>query len=97
MTDGDRSCEVRVRHERKGGGIQNKIQWLECSSSNKSNTYVIVLCKVHISGLSLQQSGVESWQCALLSVERGLLVLNVPGLQETSGLGVRVGINNPGL
>ena len=31
--------------------------------------------------LSLQQSGVDSWQCALLSVERGLFALDVPGLQ----------------
>ena len=26
-------------------------------------------------------SGIETWQCALLSVERGLLALDVPGLQ----------------
>ena len=32
-------------------------------------------------GLSLQQSGVDSWQRALLSVERGLFALDVPGLQ----------------
>ena len=30
---------------------------------------------------SHQHSGVESWQRALLSVERGLLALDVPGLQ----------------
>ena len=31
--------------------------------------------------LSLQQSGVEFWQRVLLSVERSLLALDVPGLQ----------------
>ena len=32
-------------------------------------------------GLLLQQSGVDSWQCAFLSVESGLFALDVPGLQ----------------
>ena len=32
-------------------------------------------------GLPLQQSGVDSWQHALVSVERGLFALDVPGLQ----------------
>ena len=40
--------------------------------------------------LSLQQSGVDSWQHALLSLERSLLTLDVPRLQQTPGLGVRV-------
>ena len=31
--------------------------------------------------LSLQQSGVGSWQHALLSIERGLLVLDVHEIQ----------------
>ena len=48
-------------------------------------------------GLSLQQSGVDSWPCALLSVERGLFALDVPGLQKSLGLGVRVRVHNPGL
>ena len=33
-------------------------------------------------GLSLQQSGVDSWQHTLLSVERGLFVLDV-GIIDT--------------
>ena len=38
-----------------------------------------ILCQLVV--LSLQQSGVESWQGALFSVERDLLALDVPGLQ----------------
>ena len=45
--------------------------------------------------LSLQQSGVDSWQCALLSIERGLLVLDVK--RNRNGLCVRVRVHNPGL
>ena len=37
------------------------------------------LCQLVV--LSLQQSGVEFWQRALLSVEGGLLAFDVPGLQ----------------
>ena len=42
-----------------------------------SNNKVFVACKVYTSWLplSFQQGGVESWQCALLPVERGLLML----------------------
>ena len=44
------------------------------SDVNTSNK-VVITCKVYTSWspLSLQQSGVETWQRALLSVERGLL------------------------
>jgi len=47
--------------------------------------------------LSSQQGGVESWQRALLSAERGLRVLDVPGLKQAPGLGLRVGIHYSGL
>ena len=42
-----------------------------------SNNKVFVACKVYTSWLplSFQQGGVESWQRALLPVERGLLML----------------------
>ena len=39
----------------------------------------------------------ESWQGALLPVEGGLVMLDVPGLQHAAGLGVVVGVNNHGL
>ena len=42
-------------------------------------------------------SSMESWQGALLPVEGGLVVLDVPGLQHAAGLGVVVGVNNHGL
>ena len=47
-------------------------------SDMNTSSKVVVTCKVYTiwSPLSHQQSGVESWQCALLSVERGLLTLD---------------------
>ena len=44
-----------------------------------------------------QQCSIESWQGALLPVEGGLVVLDVPGLQHAAGLGVVVGVNYHGL
>ena len=42
-------------------------------------------------------SAAESWQGAFLSVEGGVVVLDVPGLEHAAGLGVVVGVNNHGL
>ena len=69
------------------------------SDANNTSNKVVVTCKVYTSWspLSHQHSGVESWQRALLSVERGLLALDVPGLQLIPCLGVRVGIHFPNL
>ena len=44
-----------------------------------------------------QQCSIESWQGALFSVEGGVLVLDVPGLDHAAGLGVVVGVTNHGL
>ena len=41
-----------------------------------------------------QQCSIESWQGTLLPVEGGLVVLDVPGLQDAVGLGVVVGVNH---
>ena len=81
MRDGDRSCEVEVRHK----WLNNKIQCHAVIISNNNNYYskgshkMESLCQ--LAALSLQQSGVDFWQRALLSVERGLLALDVPGPQ----------------
>ena len=87
MTDGDRSREVEVRHEQentKAGVFNIQVEWLnnkiQCHAEiiSNNNNYSKVyshkkesLCQLVV--LSLQQSGV--------SVERGLLALDVPGLQ----------------
>ena len=44
-----------------------------------------------------QHCSIESWQSALLPVEWGLVVLDVPGLQHAVGLGMIVGVNHHGL
>ena len=40
---------------------------------------------------------IEYWQSALLPIEWGLVVLDVPGLQHAAGLVVVVGVNHHGL
>ena len=78
--------------------LNNKIQCHTEIISNKNNySKVYSHKKESLWQLSLQQSGVYSWQRALLSVERGLPALNVTGLQKKPGLGVRVRVHNPGL
>ena len=70
--------------------ISNNNKYSKVYSHKKESLWQLV-------ALSLQQSGVDSWQHALLSVERGLLALDMPGLQKKPGLGVRVRVHNPGL
>ena len=81
--------------------LNNKIQ---CHTEIISNNNIYSKVYSHkkeslwqLVALSLQQSGVYSWQHALLSVERGLLTLDVPGLQKKPGLGVRERVHNLGL
>ena len=66
--------------------LNNKIQ---CHAEIISNNNIYSKVYSHkkeslwqLVALSLQQSGVYSWQHALLSVERGLLALDVTGLQR---------------
>ena len=47
--------------------------------------------------MSVQQYSVESCQSTPVSVERGLLVLDVPGLQHAARLGAGVRVNHHGL
>ena len=47
--------------------------------------------------MSVQQGGIESWQCSHSPVERGLFMLDVPGLQKAADLGMRVGVDHCGL
>ena len=44
--------------------------------------------------MSIQQGGIETWQCSPSPVERGPFMLDVPGLKNAPGLGMRVSINH---
>ena len=44
--------------------------------------------------MSVQQGGTESWQGSPSPVERGLFMLDVPGLKMAAGLGMRVSIDH---